>query len=196
MTLLEFVKMASGSDQNRVPKSTACLCLVELESNKEGEVVSNIKSMLTLLSPEILINFFVDGRDENGYIEVRIQFQNPDNSELHAVWNILEEYRTLNLLEHIPIPVDSEIEISSDTVIELMILPKETAHTNPVFLELAFPINFTLCSSLPGRTADSLDLFFNANSCRFHENNYLDMDEIRSESEEYMSNRESQYQEE
>lgn len=192
MNLTEFAKMANGLDKNKMPKSTATLCLVELFENEENEIVSNIKDMITLLTPEITIDFFVDGCDENAYIEVRARFGNPNSTELKFAWSLLEQFRNLNSLDNVPI--DMDVIIESDTKIELMILPRETIETDPVFLELAFPINFNLCSSQPGRVADTLNMFFNANSCIFHENEYVDMEEVEAEAEQYIQEVEYEYQ--
>jgi hypothetical protein len=194
MNLIDFIKMASGLDEKRLPKSTATICLVELEENEDKEIVSNIKDMVTLLTPEIKIDYFADGLDENGYIEVNLCFGNATSNELKAAWDILEQYKKLNTLDDVPI--DTDIEIFSDTMVELMIMPKETAEADPIFFELAFPINFTLCSSIPGRIADSINLFFNSNSCIFHENNYVDMEDVERESDEYVNALESEYRQE
>jgi len=184
MNLIDFIKMANGLDEKNLPKSTAIVCLTELSENENNELVSNIKQMVTLLTPEIKIDYFTDSNDDNGYIEVRVRFDSPNSNELRILWNMLEKYRELNYIDDIPI--DTDIEIKSDTIIEMMIVPREISETDPIFLELAFPINFNLCSGEPGKIADTLDFFFNVNGCLFHENDYIDIAELSKETDDYV----------
>lgn len=192
MDLFEFIKMASGVDDKKLPKSTAALCFVELVENENNELVSNIKQMLSLITAEIYLDCFVDGYDDNGYIEVKITFNNPYSTELKAAWNMLEQYR--KNMSTMDIDIDEDVEIKDDleNMVELMILPRATMETNPIFLELAFPINFTLCSSEPGKVADSIDFFFNTNSCCISENEDLDMEQMNRETNEYLQELEAE----
>lgn len=192
MDLFEFIKKASGVDDKYLPKSTASLCLVELTETEDNELVSNIKQMLTLITSEIYLDCFVDGCDENGYIEARIRFNNPYSAELKAAWNMLEQYR--KLISTMEVDIDKNFETGADTdnMIELMIMPRETMETEPVFLELSFPINFNLCSSEPGKAADSIDFFFNTNSCHISENEGLDMEQMNRETNDYLQQLEAE----
>ncbi|WP_097005239.1 hypothetical protein [Lacrimispora amygdalina] len=234
MELIDFIKIASGVDKKNLPKSTASLCLVELTETDDNEIVSNIKQILTLITTEIYLDCFVDGCDENGYIEARLKFNNPYSSELNAAWSMLEEYR--KLMSTANVDIDTDITIDTDTMLELIIMPttgltgvndsttelkgandskvglsevnppstelpgiidyKELSDPEPVFLELAFPINFNLCSSEPGKAADTLDFVFNTNSCRFHENNYVDMEQMNRETNEYLKKLEDEIRQE
>ena len=56
--------------------------------------------------------------------------------------------------------IDEDVEIKDDfeNIVELMIMPRRNdGETSSIFLELAFPINFNLCSNEPGTVADSID---------------------------------------
>ena len=224
MELIDFIKIASGVDKKNLPKSTASLCLVELTETDDNEIVSNIKQILTLITTEIYLDCFVDGCDENGYIEARLKFNNPYSSELNAAWSMLEEYR--KLMSTVNIDIDTDITIDTDTMLELIIMPttglsgvndsttelkganppsrelpgiidsKELSDPEPIFLELAFPINFNLCSSEPGKAADTLDFVFNTNSCRFHENDYVDMEQMYRETNDYLKKLEDEIRQE
>lgn len=192
MDLFEFIKMASGVDDKKLPKSTAALCLVEMSKNDDNELVSNIKQMLTLITSEIYLDCFVDGYDDNGYIEAKITFSNPFCAELKAAWNMLERYKKIMSTMNIDIDENVEIKDDLDNMVELMIMPRATMETNPIFLELAFPINFNLCSSEPGKVADSIDFFFNTNSCCISENDELDMEQMNRETNDYLQQLEAE----
>lgn len=192
MDLFEFIKIASGVDERNLPKSTAALCLVELVENENNELVSNIKQMLSLINIEIYLDCFVDGYDDNGYIEAKIKFNNPYSAELKAAWNMLEQYKKNMSTMNMDIDEDVEIKDDFENMIELMIMPRETMEKNPVFLELAFPINFNLCSNEPGTVADSIDFFFNTNSCCISENEDLDMEQMNRETNEYLQQLEAE----
>lgn len=192
MDLFEFIKMASGVDEKKLSKSTAALCLVELVENEDKELISNIKQMLSLITTEIYLDCFVDGYDDNGYIEAKIKFNNPYSAELKAAWNMLEQYK--KNMSSMNMDMDEDVEIKDDfeNMIELMIMPRETMEKNPTFLELAFPINFNLCSSEPGTVADSIDFFFNTNSCCISENEELDIEQMNRETNEYLQQLEAE----
>ena len=105
---------------------------------------------------------------------------------------MLEQYKKHMSTMNMDIDEDVEIKDDFENMIELMIMPRETMEKNPVFLELAFPINFNLCSNEPGTVADSIDFFFNTNSCCISENEDLDMEQMNRETNEYLQQLEAE----
>lgn len=184
--ILDFIKLANGTNAKGEPKCTAIIANSEIiESEENGGIVqrSNILKAVDIIGQTITFDCFINGMDENAYVGVNIKFDLLKNEDIRLVWNLLKEYKEMTDLTKTSF--DEDVEINSETIIELIIMPTEMLET-PVFLELINPINFTLCASMPNQVCDSINLFFNADSTIIHED-LVDVHQAKIEAEKYIS---------
>lgn len=179
MTLEEFKnEVCSDDPRNQLLPTIGIIHYTPIEVNEGDEPYyeMGIKDLITIIKPNIHINYKTDLYQSIEFFEVQLKFVSSYDPDIEAIYNFLKGYEKE--------VSDNWNDVTKCPACSVFITPnKKYMEENIHFLELQMPLLVSLSSSKPNQMPNIISMLFVVGKCYLHESDedLVDMKSINDD---------------